>query len=195
MKVCEVLSVRASETLGKQMSTWVNTHPLRMASLASLQLAGGFQIHLKHKVLKCSLPVAPLVADLPSQPFCILHNILLNSNFLLYHCRWIKFSQCTDWKFWHCFRLWYFMSHIPGWKVLDFYVLCNTTPFSLNAQDYQMRTKYKKGFSYTNIVNKEVNTCSKHAFIALCFYRTMVIYSSMDSVILSDHVLIWEHVY
>ena len=166
-----------------------------MASLASLQLAGGFQVHLKHKILKYSLLVAPLYADMPSQPFCTLHNILLNSNFLLYCCRWIKFSQGTDWKFWHCFRLWYFMSHIPGWKGMDFCVLCNTTPFSLNAQDYQMHTKYKKGSSYTNVVNKEETTCSKCAIIALCSYQTMVIYSNMDTVIISDHVLIWECVY
>lgn len=66
---------------------------------------------------------------------------------------------------------------------------------ALNAQDYQMHTKYTKGSSYTNVVNKEETTCSKCAFIALCSYQTMVIYSNMDTVIVSDHVLIWVCVY
>jgi hypothetical protein len=156
------------------MFTWVTTYPLRMALLASLPLAGGFQIHLKHTFLKCSLPATPLLADLPSQPFYTLHNIILKSNFLLYSCRWIKFSQGTDWKFWYCFRLWYLISHILGWKAVHFCVLCITT-LLLKPTGLSNAYKIWEAFFIHHIVATEETACSKCPFIALCSYQTMVI--------------------
>jgi hypothetical protein len=124
-RLCEGLSQMLHWHILISNNSWVNI--TSMMSLQAYDFCSETLKTVKNRAdmftiitaLAHALPATPLLAELPAKPFftiCLLCNATLESFLLNYSRQMMKCSQRTDCKCQYCFRVWYFMSHSPGWK-------------------------------------------------------------------------------